>query len=370
MPLVRVTERFAFGAGGRVRRDGPYPVIPGVLICGFESANNRGYKPTAWAGDRVKRYEGVDSFVNHANGERAAGDKLGWFENVAVRPDGKPVGDYCLNPKHPLAESVLWAAEHKPGFYGMSHVANCKTSRSPDGREMIEEVVEVLSVDLVANPATTTSLFESKGSAVKVKISKLIEWLASRTTFDKLARVKRLSEMDGYGDMEVSEPAAETDPDEAIKTAFKQAGYAVWDSLVDGDTDWNAAKAKLTDIAKAHGKIAGGDDKGGDESESEETPKEQESKAAKPDYGKAIREAADVCRKVGFKSPTVDDLEDIASAPADRRESLAKRLMGTAQAPAAGAEKPKSAGRAGAAKLESVAAGGGGSADDVLTWQD
>ena len=108
-------------------------------------------------------YEGLDSYVGHAEGdEDRTGEKLGWWENVSVREDGRPQGDYCLNPKHPLAPAVIWAAKHRPSFYKMSHVADVRKVKKPDGRIVVETMARrAHSVDLVGDGGTTETLLES-----------------------------------------------------------------------------------------------------------------------------------------------------------------------------------------------------------------
>lgn len=355
MGTVRVTERIAAPfTGVTVNREGG--VIGGVLVCGFDSANGRRY-PADVLRKAAGLYEGRPVNVDHA--DRATCDRrLGWLSNVRAGADGRPRADLNVLRTHPLADAVFEAAERNPSLFGMSHVALCKTSRGRDGVEVIEAIESVESVDLVADPATTKGLHESRTGGRTVTLAKLIEWAAPRAKLAAVLRLKALSEMDGMDALDVPEPApeADTDPDAAISGAFEQAGIAVWKSFVAGDIDMAQMVAKLKDIAKAHGKLADGGEsdppaEGGD-SEGEN----KESKTVdKPDDGKAIREAIAVCRTVGFKGFDADDLDLIASAPAERREAVAKRLMGTAQQPAA-AEKPKAAGRAGAAKLDEAAA--------------
>jgi hypothetical protein len=68
-------------------------------------------------------------------------------------------GDFHFNPKHALAEQLIWDAEHSPENVGFSHNVEARTSRR-DGKVVVEEITRVQSVDLVADPATTRGLFE------------------------------------------------------------------------------------------------------------------------------------------------------------------------------------------------------------------
>jgi hypothetical protein len=174
--VKRFIERMAMS--GRVDRTGKYPVIRGVLLCGSSSLNRRRYKPEAFAGDRVKRYNSKPVFLNHGDGRtsRDYRDQMGWVENPRLRSDGMPEGDIAIKPTHPLAETVLWDAEHRPSNVGMSHVANCETRPGADGWDEVIEMIEAESVDLVVGPATVKSLFEqdAKRDLGRASVSELI----------------------------------------------------------------------------------------------------------------------------------------------------------------------------------------------------
>ena len=61
-----------------------------------------------------------------------------------------------FNPRHVLAEQLIWDAENAPQNVGFSHARADLIRRN--GREVVESIDKVLSVDLVANPATTGGL--------------------------------------------------------------------------------------------------------------------------------------------------------------------------------------------------------------------
>ncbi|NMC21798.1 MAG: hypothetical protein GYA33_15415, partial [Thermogutta sp.] len=69
--------------------------------------------------------------------------------------------DLRFNPKHELAQRLVWDAEHAPRNLGLSHSVLAKTRRE-GGRTVVEEIERVLSVDVVADPAGTQGLFESQ----------------------------------------------------------------------------------------------------------------------------------------------------------------------------------------------------------------
>lgn len=138
-------------------------VITGVKILGLESRNGRTY-PKETAARAVGLYEGAKVNLNHPKGNpggpRDYQDRIGTLRNVRVEQgDGGIRGDFHFNPKHSIAEQLLWDAEHAPENVGFSHNVEAKTSRRGD-KTIVEEIIRVQSVDLVADPATTRGLYE------------------------------------------------------------------------------------------------------------------------------------------------------------------------------------------------------------------
>jgi hypothetical protein len=154
------------GAAMRVDRDAA--VIRGVKILGLESRNGRSYLPSAVAA-AATLYEGIKVYVNHAKGSAPARDyqdRLGVLRGVAMHDGDGLFGDLHFNPKHALAEQLLWDAEHATENVGLSHHVVARTARRGDG-VVIESIERVESVDLVADPATTRSLFESASGGLQ-----------------------------------------------------------------------------------------------------------------------------------------------------------------------------------------------------------
>jgi len=157
----QIVENVRFeDAGIRIDRDAA--VIRGVKILGLVSKNGRLYRPAALA-KSMRLYEGARVNVNHPDRPPAASrsyeDRIGTIGNVQLRGDGL-FGDFRFNPKHQLAEQLMWDAEHAPGNVGFSHNVTARTSYR-DGKTVVEEITQVRSVDLVADPATTQGLYES-----------------------------------------------------------------------------------------------------------------------------------------------------------------------------------------------------------------
>lgn len=156
-------QEYCDSRGASMRVDRVLGVIRGVKILGLESRNGRSYLPEALA-EAAPLYEEAKVNVNHPKGNPAAPrdyqDRIGTIRNVTMRPEAGLFGDLHFNPKHALAEQLIWDAEHAPENVGFSHNVEAKLGRRGD-RAMVEAILRVQSVDLVADPATTRGLFES-----------------------------------------------------------------------------------------------------------------------------------------------------------------------------------------------------------------
>ncbi len=160
-------QEFVDSRGVAMRVEREAGVIRGVKILGVESRNGRTYLPDALA-KAAPLYEEVKVNVNHPSGNplspRDYQDRIGVIRNVTARAEEGLFGDFHFNPRHALAEQLIWDAEHAPENVGFSHNVQARTSRRGD-RTVVEAITKVQSVDLVADPATTRGLFESNGQA-------------------------------------------------------------------------------------------------------------------------------------------------------------------------------------------------------------
>jgi hypothetical protein len=156
-------QEYCDSRGVRMRVDAEAGVIRGVKVLGLESRNGRTYLPTALA-EAARLYEEAKVNVNHPKGNPAGPrdyqDRIGTIRGVAMRPGEGLFADFHFNPKHALAEQLVWDAEHSPENVGFSHNVEARLGRR-DGRVVVEAITRVQSVDLVADPATTRGLFES-----------------------------------------------------------------------------------------------------------------------------------------------------------------------------------------------------------------
>lgn len=157
-------QEYADSRGVPLRIDRNEGVLRGVKLLGHQSRNGRRYLAEALSA-AVALYEGAKVNVNHAKAgplmARDYQDRIGVVRNVSAKADEGLFGDLHFNPKHALAEQLLWDAEHAPENVGFSHNVQAKTRRDAD-ETIVEEIVRVHSVDLVADPATTRGLFEQR----------------------------------------------------------------------------------------------------------------------------------------------------------------------------------------------------------------
>ena len=177
--------------GAKVDRENN--AIRGVKVIGITSKNGRDY-PESVLQESVARYEGVRINIDHPDKpgqSRKLGDRFGVLESVAYKSGSNPgiYADLKYNPKHTLAEQIIWAAENDPGSVGLSHNASVRISPGQGGRKTVESIDAVRSVDLVADPATTNGIFEHDDSgATEGLISDQIQHDSQREAVRKLVR--------------------------------------------------------------------------------------------------------------------------------------------------------------------------------------
>jgi hypothetical protein len=168
--MTETLLEFCDSRGVPVRVDRGAGVIRGVKILGLHSRNGREYLVETLR-KAAALYEGAKVNVNHPKGSPAAPrdyqDRIGIVRGVELRPGEGLFGDLHFNPKHALAEQLIWDAEHAPENVGFSHNVHARTLPKSGGTGVIvEEITRVESVDLVADPATTRGLYEGRGSGI------------------------------------------------------------------------------------------------------------------------------------------------------------------------------------------------------------
>jgi hypothetical protein len=164
-------QEFSDSRGTALRVEASAGVIHGVKVLGLESRNGRTYLPQALE-MAPTLYEGVKVNVNHPRGgpqaPRGYEERLGSIRHVTFRAGEGLFGDLHFNPRHALAEQLVWDATHAPENVGLSHNVQARTG-SRGGKTVVEAILCVHSVDLVADPATTRGLFESRETTTQVR---------------------------------------------------------------------------------------------------------------------------------------------------------------------------------------------------------
>lgn len=159
----QVVQEFVDSAGQTLRSEATRGVLRGVKLLGLRSRNGRRYVEKALR-EAIGLYEGSKVNVNHPEHDPLAPrdyrDRLGLVRNVRFERGGGLFGDLHYNPRHTLAEQLAWDAEHAPENVGLSHNVLARTRRESD-ELVVEAITRVQSVDLVADPATTSGLFEA-----------------------------------------------------------------------------------------------------------------------------------------------------------------------------------------------------------------
>jgi len=166
--MSELLQEFVDSGNQRLRVDRSAGVIRGVKLLGLASRNGRRYREDALI-EAVGLYEGAKVNINHPKGHplspRDYQDRLGVVRGVQFRTGEGLFGDLHFNPKHALSEQLVWDAEHAPQNVGMSHNVLARTTRNGD-ETVVEAITKVQSIDLVADPATTSGLYEHTGDAV------------------------------------------------------------------------------------------------------------------------------------------------------------------------------------------------------------
>ncbi len=157
--LHELTERITDWRADELDVDASRRVVRHLALTGTASRNGYAYAPEALR-EAVPLYENKPVFLDHAAStrrpfERSTRDLAGSIVNV--RFDGTRIrGDVVLlDTEAGRIFLALAEARHLP--VGMSHVV---LARKNADRSRVEKIEEVVSVDAVVYPATTTTLRE------------------------------------------------------------------------------------------------------------------------------------------------------------------------------------------------------------------
>lgn len=132
-------------------------LIRGVAVLKAQSSNGRRY-PAETLSRAVQFFEGARVFANHASGSRDVRDLVGMLRSPRLE-DGAIRAD--LEVFEGLAPWLIEVAQRAPDALGLSINASGRVRREGDS-DVVEEITRVRSVDVVAEPAAVSGLFESQ----------------------------------------------------------------------------------------------------------------------------------------------------------------------------------------------------------------
>ena len=281
-------------------------ILYGVKILGTESQNGRRYTLSAIR-KAAALYENCNVNIDHPTKpteSRSALDRFAWLENVQVKNDGLYGDLHILDVQEPFARKLLAAAAKHPESFGLSHNAQ-GTGKTVDGVFVVEDITEVRHVDLVADPATTKSLYESRTRTMRTA-KQVFEALAVK--HPKAAPlVVRLIEMGDedpelpLGDTPMEEPPPDEAPEEGDWKAHVVAGIA---AAIDAG-DMESAKALMRILEKDAApeepvpeEEGDEEEEGGDEEETEETEESLKRTVAELQAKDHCRE---LCEEIGVQ---------------------------------------------------------------------
>jgi hypothetical protein len=240
-------------------------VVKGVKLLGFVSLNGRRYLPEA-VRKKIAAYEGVVVNIDHDDKSRRFADRFARVRGVLLMPDGA-YGDIHYNPKHPLAETFAWWAKNDPSAIGMSHNATGRGEEDSMGTFVVDEILDVYSVDVVADPATTKGLFESHNPMKKTLYAKLKEQLSKSKSKHKASLLKIVED-----DLASMDDGAADSPDVGDAGSWKEDILAAISKLLDSDeihADDSVSKL-MTLLRKAKGKVEEDDEEPSDDTNAQD----------------------------------------------------------------------------------------------------
>jgi len=175
-PFRRLTIREDWSNPKPLRVDRDQAVIYGVKLVGLVSLNGRKYLPEALR-KGASLYEGAPVNINHSSEDESVPssyDRFGQVHNPHYVEGQGIFGDIHYLKSHPMAERLTEAAEKMPDIFNMSHVIEAGTTRDGD-LIIVHEILEVRSIDVVTDGATTKSLTESRMKLPPAKLRKILK---------------------------------------------------------------------------------------------------------------------------------------------------------------------------------------------------
>lgn len=168
--------------------------LPDVKICGIKSKNKREY-PIHVLQEALDKYEGHPVYLDHVQGNtnRKYIERVGHISNPQIKADGI-YATLNVNPHHQLAESIWYDFTNNTKKIGISQVVDAEM----DGGNKVTKILDVKSIDIVNNPATTYSLKEEidEMAILKNEIAELRKELAETKINNSELKQSILSEIE------------------------------------------------------------------------------------------------------------------------------------------------------------------------------
>lgn len=164
-------------------------VVKNVVLLSGVSKNGRQYTSDCMQ-RAISKYQGVPVYLDHVapRTRRSVQERFGVIRNPRF-VENKIKGDMHYLTSHPMAERAIEDLKEGKGCFGLSHSVSKWKSTTDKGIMMITEIEEVKSVDLVSEPATTTSLVEQ---VEQVEETEVVEEAQEVLQEDKLASLEAM----------------------------------------------------------------------------------------------------------------------------------------------------------------------------------
>lgn len=145
-------------------------VVKGVKLLGLRSKNRRNYDTDGVRQSARDKLVGAPIFINHPadpSQPRSYKDQFGVVESHEYRPGKGHFGTIKVNPHHSEAKRFLWDVKNNPRAMGMSINAVIRPGKADrSGDVVVEELLDVRSVDVVTRPGTASGIFEQEEKTV------------------------------------------------------------------------------------------------------------------------------------------------------------------------------------------------------------
>lgn len=291
-----------------IRHDPIKGIVYNVKICGSKSVHGHRYTRQCQK-KAIPLYEGQPVNVDHTPGRKTTDSRLyrerfGRIRKVNLQEGKKGPelrGNLHYNVKHPVAPQFAWDVDNDPNNCGLSHMASGSVVNR-GGETLVESINFVRSVDLVADPATNTGLFEDRGGRMKrVKVRRKSA-LKSRRRRQLIEDMRELVEDSGNNAMvELFEAAVAEEPASDVGTPEEAMGKMLMAVWMDGSLELDEKRTKINsilDLAEEQEEEAPSKSEG----EEEETPIPEDRGSMKKN------------QKKGMKTSSSNELiEDVAS---------------------------------------------------------